>query len=190
MAISSTIERDLERERRERAPLPERRWLSVLNPRPASLGAVSARLVLGVVMLAHGLQKLGLFGGFGWTGTIEYFHAHLGIPPAIGALAILTELVGGALLVIGLAARPAALAVGIEMIVAAFMVHVPNGFFLNWNLVPGVGHGIEMNLALVGLALVVLFEGPGRWSLDSQLADTLDQRDVATREGVARAPRI
>jgi putative oxidoreductase len=172
MAAPSILERDLERERTE--PQLERDWLSRLNPRSLSAGALAARLGLGAILLAHGLQKLGFFGGAGWSGTLGFFEAKLGIPQPIGALVILTEALGGALLIVGLLARPVALAAAIEMCVAAAMVHVPNGFFLNWTNAPGVGHGIEMNLALLALAFVVMAEGGGRLALDTPLADTLD----------------
>lgn len=151
----------------------ERRWLGWINPMPLAKGPLLARLGVGIVMLMHGLQKLGLFGGAGWSATIDTFVTKMHIPAPLAALVILTEVVGGALLILGLAARFAALAVTIEMIVAAFLVHVPNGFFMNWYMEPGRGHGFEMNLVLVALALVVLVEGAGRWALDSKIAHAL-----------------
>jgi putative oxidoreductase len=152
-----------------------RRWLGALNPRSLSWGGFVARLGLGIIMLAHGVQKLGAFGGAGWEGTINTFQTQLGIPPILGGLVILTEAVGGALLIVGLFARAAALAVAIEMLVAAIKVHIPNGFFLNWYVTPGKGHGFEMNLALMALALTVLIDGAGRLAADTALADKLDK---------------
>jgi putative oxidoreductase len=52
------------------------------------------------------------------------------------------------------------------MLVAAIMVHLPNGFFLNWTNDPNKGHGIEYNVALIGAALALMFLGGGRWSVD------------------------
>jgi putative oxidoreductase len=52
------------------------------------------------------------------------------------------------------------------MLVAAIMVHLPNGFFLNWANDPNKGHGIEYNVALIGAALALMFLGGGRWSVD------------------------
>jgi putative oxidoreductase len=52
------------------------------------------------------------------------------------------------------------------MLVAAIMVHLPNGFFLNWTNDPSKGHGIEYNVALVGSALALMFLGGGRLSVD------------------------
>jgi len=148
----------------------ERRYFSWLNPSPDSTALFIARLGLGIVMLMHGLQKVGAFGGGGWSATIQTFATRMDIPPPMGALVILTELVGGAALLLGFLSRFAALAVGIEMVVAASLVHVKNGFFINWYLEPGKGHGFEMNLVLVALALAVLVEGGGRFAVENALA--------------------
>jgi uncharacterized membrane protein YphA (DoxX/SURF4 family) len=47
--------------------------------------------------------------------------------------------------------------------------HWSNGFFINWSLEPGKGHGFEMNLALIGMALAVLVGGAGALSIDRWL---------------------
>ena len=151
----------------------ERRWLGWINPHPIASGPVAARLGVGAIMLMHGLQKIGFFGGAGWSGTMEVFTRDMRIMAPLAALVILTELVGGACLIVGLASRFWALAVAIEMMVAAYMVHLQNGFFMNWYMKPGVGHGVEMNLALIALAAVVLVEGPGRAAVDNAIAHKL-----------------
>ncbi|MCZ6638414.1 MAG: DoxX family protein, partial [Candidatus Dadabacteria bacterium] len=57
-------------------------------------GALIARVFLGVVILPHGLQKLlGLFGGYGFSATVEYFSS-TGIPGLIGVLIVLGESFG------------------------------------------------------------------------------------------------
>jgi len=152
-------------------------WAFWLNPRPEATGIFVARAALGIVMLAHGLQKLGLWGGHGWSGTLEWFQNGLGIPPWLGAVAILTEVVGGAFLLIGLLSRAAALFVAAEMAVAVIRVHLPNGFFLNWSNTPGVGHGFEMNLMLIAVATMVLLEGPGRFALDTEIGKALVKQE-------------
>jgi putative oxidoreductase len=157
----------------------ERTAGSALNPNPAGQAVFWGRLALGSVMLAHGLQKLGLFGGAGVTATIDTFQSQLGIAPALTALVIATEVVGGAALILGLFARLAAAFVGIEMAVAALKVHAVNGFFLNWSLTPGQGHGVEMSLVLIALALGVVIEGAGCCSLDNLLSDALAKRSRA-----------
>jgi putative oxidoreductase len=52
------------------------------------------------------------------------------------------------------------------MLVAAVKIHAANGFFINWAQTPGKGHGLEMNLALIGMALAVLVGGAGYLSID------------------------
>jgi putative oxidoreductase len=69
-------------------------------------------------------------------------------------------------MIVGLLVRPAALGLILVMLVAIAKVHWPNGFFLNWALEPGKGHGYEMNLALIGMALAVLIGGAGILSIN------------------------
>ena len=129
------------------------------------------RLALGVVFFAHGAQKVfGWFGGHGLKGTVGYFQQSLGIPPALGVLAALTEFLGGLAMLVGFLSRLAALGLVVVMMVAIITVHWPNGFFLNWEMQPGKGHGFEMNLALLAMALAVLVAGAGALSIDRVIA--------------------
>ena len=84
-------------------------------------------------------------------------------------LAALTELLGGLAMIVGFLARPAAVGLILVMLVAIATVHWKNGFFINWSLTPGKGHGYEMNLALIGMALAVLVGGAGAYSIDRWL---------------------
>lgn len=128
------------------------------------------RLALGVIFLAHGSQKvLGLFGGEGLQATVANFQAYLGIPPVFGTVAAFTEFLGGIGLVVGFLTRLSALGIGVTMIVAAFKVHLANGFFLNFSCEAGKGHGIEYNLALLGIALALVLTGGGDYSLDKKV---------------------
>ncbi len=132
--------------------------------------ALPLRVSLGVIFFAHGAQKvLGWFGGYGWTGTVQFFTQTLHIPAPLAMIAILTEFLGGIALLAGLFTRWAALLLAGEMVVAAFQVHLANGFFMNWTNAPNVGHGIEYNLSLVGAALALVITGGGRLSLDAAL---------------------
>lgn len=130
---------------------------------PVLLGV---RLTLGLVMLPHGLQKtLGLFGGYGFEGTLGFFTGTLGIPWAFALAAILAESLGALALVLGLFGRVAALGIAANMLVAALMSHVANGFFMNWFGNQG-GEGFEYHLLALALAAVVMVRGSGRASLD------------------------
>ncbi|MFQ5682280.1 MAG: DoxX family protein [Candidatus Binatia bacterium] len=128
------------------------------------------RLALGVIFVAHGGQKLfGLWGGVGLSATMETFEKHMGIPPFLTVIAAASEFFGGLAVLVGFLTRPAALALGTVMLVALFKAHLSHGFFMNWGLVPGRGHGIEFDIALLALSIALLLTGPGKGSLDSWL---------------------
>ena len=128
------------------------------------------RLALGVIFFAHGAQKvLGWFGGYGWSGTMQFFTQTLHIPAPLAVIVFLAEFLGGIALILGAFTRWAALLLAGEMAIAAIQVHLPHGFFLNWANAPNVGHGIEYNVALVGATLALVVTGGGRLSLDAML---------------------
>jgi putative oxidoreductase len=122
-----------------------------------------------VVFFAHGAQKmLGWFGGYGFHGTMGFF-AHLGIPAPVAFLIICTEFFGGLGLIVGLLTRIAALGIGGLMIGAIFMVHLPNGFFMNWAGTQK-GEGIEYHLLVLAMAAMLLLRGAGAFSADRAIA--------------------
>jgi putative oxidoreductase len=126
------------------------------------------RLVLGVVFFAHGAQKmLGWFGGYGFHGTMGFF-THMGMPSVLAFLVIATEFFGGLGLIVGLLTRIAALGIGCEMIGAIFMVHLQNGFFMNWSG-NQKGEGYEYHLLAIATAAVLLLRGAGAFSADRAL---------------------
>jgi putative oxidoreductase len=127
------------------------------------------RVFLGVVFLAHGSQKmLGLFGGDGFHGTMNAF-TQRGMPSAIAFLIICTEFFGGLGLLVGLLTRIAAFAVGGLMIGAIFMVHLQNGFFMNW-MGTQKGEGFEFHLLVLAIAAALLLRGAGAFSADRALS--------------------
>ena len=129
-----------------------------------------ARIVLGFVMLPHGLQKLlGMFGGSGFTGTVDFFIGS-GIPYFVAVIIILGESLGAIGLILGFLSRLCALGIAIIMLGAIFMVHLPNGFFMNW-FGSAAGEGYEYHILAVGLALVVLIKGGGMWSVDGAISE-------------------
>jgi len=128
------------------------------------------RLVLGVVFFAHGAQKmLGWFGGYGFSATIGFF-GHMGMPAPVAFLVICTEFFGGLGLIVGLLTRIAALGIGVEMIGAIFMVHLQNGFFMNW-FGNQKGEGFEYHLLTIAMAAALLLRGAGKFSLDRMLSE-------------------
>ena len=128
------------------------------------------RIGLGIIFFAHGAQKtFGWFGGHGLSATIGGFR-QMSIPPAATALAAFTECFGGLAQIVGLLARPVAVGLILVMLVAIAKVHGRNGFFLNFAMAPGKGHGYEFNLALIAMALSILIGGAGALSIDRLIA--------------------
>lgn len=125
------------------------------------ISALIARIVLGVILMAHGWQKFNEWTIAGTTASFE----EMGVPlPAITApLAAVVELVGGALIIIGLGTRWVGLIVALLMLCAAIIVHIPNGIFIDnggWELVGAIG----------AAALMLTAAGAGRISLDHAIA--------------------
>ena len=56
------------------------------------------------------------------------------------------------------------------MAIAAWKVHLANGFFMNWALTAGHGHGYEFNLTLIGVLVSLSLTGPGAFSIDGRRA--------------------
>lgn len=132
-----------------------------------SLALLMLRIPLGAIFIAHGSQKLfGVFGGHGLTATFRTFEEKLGIPPIFTLLAIIAEFGGGVGVLCGFLTRLSGFGIASVMAVAIYKVHWANGFFLNASCAPGRGHGFEFNLALLGLALALVFSGGGAWSVD------------------------
>jgi len=131
------------------------------------LAPLMIRIPLGLIFMAHGSQKLfGVFGGKGLTGTFSSFDKDLGIPAIFTLLAIIAEFGGGFGVLTGFLTRLSAAGIASVMCVAMYKVHWINGFFLNMTCTIGRGHGIEYNLALLGMALYLVIAGGGRWCLD------------------------
>src|SRR4051794_30369932 len=89
-------------------------------------GALLGRVMLGAVMLPHGLQHaVGLFGGYGFRGTLGWMTDPLGFPAPLAAIAIITELIAPFALILGLGGRVAALGI-IGILAGAASTHAPN----------------------------------------------------------------
>jgi putative oxidoreductase len=124
------------------------------------------RIVLGIIFFAHGAQKvLGWYGGHGLKGTVG-FMTSMGLPVPIAYTVCFFEFLGGIGLIVGLLTRLAALAIAVVMAGAIATVHWKNGFFMNWELTPGKGQGIETNLAFLAMAVAIFLEGAGLLSID------------------------
>jgi putative oxidoreductase len=132
------------------------------------------RLVLGFLFFVHGAQKaLGWFGGYGFSKTVDSFHAYLGIPAPLAVLAIAAEFLGGIGLIVGLLGRVAAFGILCTMLVAIFRVNLANGLFMNWAGTQK-GEGYEYHLLAIAICLAIMVLGSGAFSLDRLLAKSRD----------------
>jgi len=121
-----------------------------------------ARVIVGAVFMAHGAQKL--FGAFGGPGL----SAFVGMMGPLGYLVAIGEFFGGLGLVVGFLSRFSAASIIVIMLGAIGMVHGKVGFFMNWMGNQG-GEGFEYHLLAIGILLVILIAGPGRYALARSL---------------------
>lgn len=126
----------------------------------ADLATLVLRIPMGVMFMAHGLQKcFGLFGGSGITGFSGMLEK-IGLVPALfwAYLAGYTELISGLFLILGLFPRAASFSLLILMAVATVKVHLPSGFFLS-------NGGLEYNLIISSVLVSLMMTGSGKHSL-------------------------
>jgi len=152
-------------------------------------GALLGRVMLGALLIPHGFQHaLGLFGGYGFSGTLGWMTNTLGFPAPLAALAIVTELIAPFALILGLGGRLAALGI-VGLMIGAITTHVPNGFFMNWfGSLPAGTEGFEYHLVVIGLAGVVAVNGSGALSIDRFLTSRFSRSNPADATARRRAP--
>lgn len=133
------------------------------------LALLVLRLILGGVFFVHGAQKaLGWFGGHGLTGTLDFFTQGMGLPMLVAVLVVAAEFLGAIGLVVGFLTRIAAVGIFAVMVGAIALVHMPNGFFMNWSG-NQAGEGIEYHLLAIAISLALVLGGGGMASIDRAL---------------------
>ncbi|MFD2824637.1 DoxX family protein [Lacinutrix iliipiscaria] len=138
---------------------------TLLITRP-NIGFSIARLTLGLVIFPHGAQKLlGLFGGNGYTATMEFFTSQMGLPSIVAFSIIMIEFFGSISLILGFVSRFWALSLTGMFIGIIYTTQLEHGFFMNW-FGNQAGEGFEYSLLIIGLALSILVNGSGKWSID------------------------
>ena len=127
-------------------------------PVAPSVALLVLRIAFGAIFIAHGAQKVFVYGFAGTSGSF----AEMGVPMSelAGPVVGLLELIGGVLLVLGLGTRIVGFLLAVDMIVATFLVHLPAGIF-------AAEGGYELTLALAAAALTLTLAGAGRISLDA-----------------------
>lgn len=124
------------------------------------------RLTLGIVILPHGCQQLlGWFGGNGFTGTMRYYTETEKLPWLISLLVILLQSAGALLILSGTGTRLMAFAFLVLFAGMIIQSHLQHGFFMNWSG-KQQGEGYEYHILVIGLALLLLIQGAGRYSID------------------------
>lgn len=135
------------------------------------LGLLILRLTVGVIFIAHGLPKLFPVWGSRPADTVALFEASgisAAYPVVVGTG--LAEALAGALLVGGAYTVAAALLLAATTAATSWMFHLSNGFFLNWSLEAGVGHGYEFDFLRLGALVCVMLAGPGALAYDARRA--------------------
>jgi putative oxidoreductase len=143
-------------------------------------GLLVLRSALGVVFIAHGLQKLTPWLGVGPSQTAVFFQS-VGLVPGLPiALAVgLAELACGTLVLVGAWTMIASVVLLCDIAVAIWKVHLANGFFLNWTAIPGVGHGIEYDLVLAAALACLMMSGGGALSVDDLRSERREMSSAA-----------
>ena len=122
-------------------------------------GLLLIRLVIGLIFMGHGSQKLfGWFGGYGPKGTGGWMES-IGLKPGVlmAVFAGLAEFIGGLLFAAGFLTPVGAALIVITMLMAIITVHAKSGF---WS-----PNGFEYQLVLIATAIGVAIIGPGVYAL-------------------------
>jgi putative oxidoreductase len=145
---------------------------STASRRQIDFGLAILRVVVGAIFIAHGGQKIFVFGFDGVAGAF----GQMGIPMAeiLGPFVALVEFLGGLALVTGLLTRLASFGLLSTMVVALLQVHLKNGFF--------APNGIEFPLSLIGSTALIALAGAGNFSIDRLIARRVVKHDVAPAE--------
>jgi putative oxidoreductase len=138
----------------------------------ADLGLAVLRVITGTIFVAHGAQKLFVYGFAGVAGGF----ANMGIPfpTVVGPMVGLVEFLGGLALITGLLTRLAGAGLGINMLGAFLLVHLPAGFFLP--------NGYEFVMMLAASSITLLLTGAGRYSIDALIGRRREPAPVQIRE--------
>jgi putative oxidoreductase len=151
--------------------------LTSTSPAQLAWGIAVLRVIVGLVFLAHGLQKMFVTG---ITGVAD-FMGQVGVPLPTAAAIVVTgvETLCGLALVVGFFTRWAAIPLAINMLVAAVIVHLPAGFFLP--------NRYEYALTLLAACASLSLLGSGAYAVESLLIGRGDSPTTDVRAGAPKA---
>lgn len=141
--------------------------------RQIGIGLMILRLVVGVIFIAHGGQKLFVYGFDGVAGAFGQMGVPM--PQLVGPFVALLEFGGGLALTAGLLTRLASLGLAATMVVAMLLVHLKAGFF--------APDGIEFTLSLLGSTIMLAIAGAGSYSIDA----LIERREGTVLPGIDSA---
>jgi putative oxidoreductase len=138
-----------------------------------SIAPLITRIFFFTVFFPHGAQKLlGWFGGFGFTGTMEFFTGQVGLPWIVGFTVIMLEFFGSLALLAGVATRFFSLALTF-VVIGIILTSFRQYFFMNWFGTQPT-EGMEYFLLLTGMLVSLVVSGAGRFSLDHYLGSKIN----------------
>ncbi|MDK8869901.1 DoxX family protein [Corynebacterium macclintockiae] len=134
------------------------------HPAARDTALLFVRLVTGVIFIAHGWKKVFIDGMNGVTGTVATFERlHIPQPKISAWAAAILEMLGGAMLIVGLLTTAVAGLFVIYSALILYVVHWSNGFFV-------ADGGMEFVMLLVVSLMMIVVFGAGRASLDKALS--------------------
>lgn len=129
-------------------------------------GPLVLRIIVGIIFAIHGWQKIsgGMEGVAGFLGSLS-----VPLPLFFAYVVTYVEFLGGIALILGIATRVAAQLLAINMVVALFLVHIPNGFFVSKG-------GYEFVLVLLAASVALSLTGPGAFAVDSKCCELCSEK--------------